>query len=126
MQVKESAIEQDLIAKLGELKYTLRPDIRDRATLERNFLEKFESLNRVYLTRNEYQRLLDDIVTPDVFTAAQRLRETSSFTRDDGTPLHYTLVNTRDWCKNTFEAVNQLRVISDDCRHRYDVILASG
>jgi type I restriction enzyme R subunit len=123
MQVKESAIEQDLIAKLGELKYTLRPDIRDRAALERNFLEKFEALNRVYLTPNEYQRLLDDIVTPDVFAAAQRLRETSSFTRDDGTPLHYTLVNTRDWCKNTFEVINQLRINSDNSHHRYDVIL---
>lgn len=123
MQVRESAIEQDLVAKLGELKYTLRSDIRDRAALERNFLEKFEALNRVYLTPNEFQRLLDDIVTPDVFTAAQRLRETSTFTRDDGTPLHYTLVNTRDWCKNTFEVVNQLRINSDNSHQRYDVIL---
>lgn len=123
MQVMESAIENELIAKLGELKYTLRPDIRDRGALERNFLEKFEALNRVYLTQNELQRLLDEIVTPDVFTAAQRLRETSTFTRDDGTPLHYTLVNTRDWCKNTFEVVNQLRINSDYSHHRYDVIL---
>ncbi len=53
MHVKESAIEQELVAKLGELKYTLRPDIRDRALLERNFLEKFEVLNRVYLTPGE-------------------------------------------------------------------------
>ncbi len=123
MHVKESAIEKELIAKLGELKYTLRPDIRDRAALERNFLEKFEALNRVYLTPNEYQRLLDDIVTPDVFTAAQRLRETSTFIRDDGTPLHYTMVNTRDWCKNSFEVVSQLRINSNNSHHRYDVIL---
>lgn len=123
MHVRESAIEQELIAKLGELKYTLRPDIRDRAALERNFLEKFEVLNRVYLTPGETQRLLDEIVTPDVFTAAQRLRETSTLTRDDGTPLHYTLVNTRDWCKNSFEVVNQLCINHDNSHHRYDVIL---
>ena len=123
MHVKESAIEQDLVAKLGELKYTLRPDIRDRAALEKNFLEKFESLNRVYLTPGEAQRFLDDIVTADMFTAAQRLRQTSTFIRDDGTPLHYTLVNTRDWCKNTFEVVNQLRINHDHSHHRYDVIL---
>ncbi|MDQ3524726.1 MAG: type I restriction endonuclease, partial [Chloroflexota bacterium] len=123
MYVKESAIEQELVAKLGELKYTLRPDIRDRAVLERNFLDKFESLNRVYLTSGEAQRLLEEIVTTDVFTAAQRLRETSTFTRDDGTPLHYTLVNTRDWCKNTFEVVNQLRINHDNSHHRFDVIL---
>ncbi len=123
MYVKESAIEQELVAKLDELKYTLRPDIRDRAALESNFVEKFESLNRVYLTPGETQRLLDEIVTSDVFTAAQRLRETSTFTRDDGTPLHYTMVNTRDWCKNTFEVVNQLRINHDNSHHRYDVIL---
>lgn len=66
MQVRESTIEQELIEKLGELKYTLRPDIRDRAALERNFRQHFEALNRVTLTDAEFQRLLDEIVTPDV------------------------------------------------------------
>ena len=47
MYVRESTIEQELIEKLGELKYALRPDIRDRAAMERNFREKFEALNRV-------------------------------------------------------------------------------
>ncbi|KLD80109.1 hypothetical protein ACFOPN_21485 [Xanthomonas hyacinthi] len=50
MHIRESAIEQELIAKLDELKYTLRPDIRDRKSLECNFLDKFDALNRVYLT----------------------------------------------------------------------------
>jgi Ribonuclease G/E len=35
------------LAKLQGLKYEYRPDIRDRAALERNFREKFEALNRV-------------------------------------------------------------------------------
>ena len=62
-------------------------DIRDRAALERNFREKFEALNRVNLSDAEFKRLLEDIVTPDVFTAARTLRERNAFTRDDGTPL---------------------------------------
>jgi len=33
MTTTESLIERDLITKLEELKYTYRPDIRDRATL---------------------------------------------------------------------------------------------
>jgi len=33
----EQEIEQELIEKLRDLKYTCRPDIRDRAALERNF-----------------------------------------------------------------------------------------
>ena len=123
MTASEQHIEQALIEKLGDLKYTFRPDIRDRAALEANFRKHFETLNRVKLTDSEFQRLLESIITPDVFTAARSLRERNSFTRDDGTPLNYTLVNTRDWCKNSFEAINQLRINTDNSHHRYDVIL---
>ena len=119
----ESQLEQSFIEKLTDLKYTHRPDIRDRETLEKNFRQKFNELNRVNLTDSEFQRLLDEIITPDVFAAARILRERNSFTRDDGTPLNYTLVNIKDWCKNTFEVVNQLRINTDNSHHRYDVIL---
>lgn len=123
MSKAERDLEDDLVAKLRDLKYEYRPDIRDRAKLEENFRRKFEQLNRVTLTDGEFQRLLDEIVTPDVFTAARTLRERNNFTRDDGTPLNYTLVNIKDWCKNSFEVVNQLRVNTDNSHHRYDVIL---
>lgn len=123
MQVRESTIEQELIEKLGDLKYTLRPDIRDRAAMERNFREKFEALNRVSLTDAEFKRLLEEIVTPDVFKAAHALRHRNAFTRDDGTPLNYTLVNINDWCKNDFEVASQFRINTDYSYHRYDVLL---
>ncbi|MFY3653401.1 type I restriction endonuclease subunit R [Achromobacter xylosoxidans] len=123
MTTTEIQIEQDLISKLEDLKYTSRPDIRDRAALEQNFRQHFEGLNRVRLTDSEFTRLLESIVTPDVFAAAKHLRERNSFERDDGTPLYYTLVNIKDWCKNSFEVVNQLRISTDYSHHRYDVIL---
>ena len=119
----EQQIEQELIEKLGDLKYSYRQDIHDRDALEHNFREKFESLNRVRLTDTEFARLLDQIVTPDLFAAARHLRERNSFERDDGTPLFFTLVNIKDWCKNSFEVVNQLRINTDNSHHRYDVIL---
>ena len=119
----ESRLEEDLVTKLQDLKYEYRPDIRDRAALEANFRERFEALNRVKLTDGEFERLLDEIVTPDVYQAARSLRNMESFSRDDGTPLNYTLVNIKDWCKNHFEVVNQLRINTDYSHHRYDVIL---
>jgi len=121
--VKEEQIEYGFIGKLQNLKYEYRADIRDRASLERNFREKFEALNRVHLSDGEFARLLDEIVTPDVFTAARTLRSINAFTREDGTPLNYTLVNIKDWCKNTFEVVNQLRINTDYSHHRYDVLI---
>lgn len=120
---KEQQIEEALISKLQDLKYTYRPDIRDKASLEQNFREKFEALNYVKLTDSEFARLRDEIVTADVFTAANTLREQGYFQREDGTPLHYTLVNIKDWCKNEFEVINQLRVNTDNSHHRYDVVL---
>ncbi|HEX7325868.1 MAG TPA: type I restriction endonuclease subunit R [Rhodanobacteraceae bacterium] len=122
-QIKEATIEHELIKKLGDLKYTPRPDIHDRAALEANLREKFEALNRVTLTDGEFARLLDAIVTPDVFQAAHTLRHRNALTRDDGTPLNYTLVNIHDWCKNTFEVAHQLRVTHDYSYHQYDVVL---
>ena len=123
LYVREQDIETAFIEKLRGLKYAYRPDIRDRAALELNFRGKFEALNRVHLTDGEFQRLLDELVTPDVFAASKVLREKSDFFRDDGTPLSYTLVNIRDWCKNDFEVVHQLRINTDYSHHRYDVLL---
>ena len=120
----EHQIEKSLVTKLQEdLKYEHRSDIHDRATLEANFRKKFEALNRVKLTNGEFERLLDEIVTPDVYKAARKLRNRETFIRDDGTPLNYTLVNIKDWCKNDFEVVNQLRINTDNSHRRYDVIL---
>jgi type I restriction enzyme R subunit len=121
--LNEQDIEEAFLGKLRDLKYTPRPDLRDRASLEANFRQKFEALNRVRLTDAEFARLLDDLVSPDVFKNSVRLREKNDFTRDDGTPLSYTLVNIRDWCKNDFEVVHQLRINTDYSHHRYDVIL---
>jgi len=121
--VKEQDIEIELINKLSDLKYVYRDDIKDRMSLEQNFREKLEELNKVRLTDSEFERLMERIITPDVYNASQTLRHTNTFDRDDGTPLHYTLVNTKDWCKNTFEVINQLRMNTDYSHHIYDVVL---
>lgn len=122
-KLKEQDIEYGLLGVLQGLKYDYRKDITDRASLEKNFREKFEALNRVTLSDAEFARLLDEIVSPDVFAASKTLRNYNAFTRDDGTPLNYSLVNIKDWCKNQFEVINQLRMSTDNSHHRYDVML---
>lgn len=120
---KEAQIEQTLISKLTDLKYTHRPDIRSREALELNFRQKFQALNRCNLSDAEFARLRDEITTHDVFLASQRLRERNTFMREDGTPLQYMLVNITEWCKNEFEIVSQLRMKTEGSHHRYDVLL---
>jgi type I restriction enzyme, R subunit len=123
LEAGEGAIESSFIDKLKSLKYGYRPDITNRASLEENFRERFEALNRVHLTDAEFARLLDEVITADVFIASKTLRSINAFSRDDGTPLNYMLVNLKDWCKNHFEVIKQLRINTDYSHHRYDVIL---
>jgi type I restriction enzyme R subunit len=121
--IKEYQIEENLIEQLKELKYTHRPDITDKKALEQNFKAKFEALNRIKLTESEFLRLREEIRVPDVFAASKLLRERQHFQREDGTPLHYTLVNIKDWCKNDFEVISQLRINTENSLQRYDIIL---
>jgi type I restriction enzyme R subunit len=120
---KENKIELEFIEKLKDLKYVYRDDIRTKEALNQNFRKKFEELNYVNLSDAEFARLLDSIITGDVYNSAKLLREKNTFIREDGTPLHYTLVNIKDWCKNSYEVINQLRINTDNSFHRYDVIL---
>ena len=121
--IKENQIEENLIKQLTALKYVHRADIVDRKTLEQNFKIKFEELNRVRLSESEFIRLREEIINPDVFAASKLLRERQYFQREDGTPMHYTLVNIKDWCKNDFEVISQLRINTENSNQRYDVIL---
>lgn len=121
--IKEIEIEKNLINQLSELKYNYRPDIVDRKTLEENFKAKFEELNCVHLSDSEFSRLREEIINSDVFTTSKMLREKQYFLREDGTPLHYTLVNIKDWCKNDYEVIHQLRINTENSHQRYDVIL---
>jgi len=83
---KEFQIEEKLINQLKEPQYTYHPDITDRKTLEDNFKAKFEAFNRVNLSENEFLRLCEEIIEPDVFAASKKLREQQYFQREDGTP----------------------------------------
>ena len=111
------------VNKLISLNYTYRSDIHDRRTLEENFRKKFQQLNRVHLTDSEFDRLLQEITSPDVFISSKLLRERNTFIREDGTPLQYTLLNINDWCKNEYEVVNQLRMNTRNSFQIYDVII---
>lgn len=66
------------------------PDIRDRAALETNFRQHFEALNRVRLTDAEFARLLDGIVTADIFpppgTCARNIPSSAMTARRCTTP----------------------------------------
>lgn len=80
---KELEIEQGLIAKLSDLKYVPRPDIRNCEALELNFRQKFEALNRVRLTDAEFAIRNIDIEK----RAAEATERHNQFLKALGLPL---------------------------------------
>ena len=120
---KESQIEQHFIRHLEGLGYVYRKDIKDRASLEANFRNKFEALNQVQLTDGEFEKLMRNIVSRDVYKASKTLRDKVEVIHDDGTTRFYPLVNLQNWCKNDYEVINQLRINTHSSYHRYDVII---
>lgn len=120
---KESQIEQHFIRHLEGLGYKYCKDIKNRASLEANFRNKFEALNNVRLTDGEFKRLMDNIVSSDVYKASKTLRDKVEVVHDDGTTQFYPLVNLQNWCKNDYEVINQLRINTHSSYHRYDVII---
>lgn len=120
---KESQIEQHFIRHLEGLGYKYCKDIKNRASLEANFRNKFEALNNVRLTDGEFKRLMENIVSSDVYKASKTLRDKVEVIHDDGTTQFYPLVNLQNWCKNDYEVINQLRINTHSSYHRYDVII---
>lgn len=73
MSMSEKDLQQQFLARLADLNYTVRPGLHQRPSLEANFRQKFEALNGVKITTDEFARLLAEIVTPDVYAAAHTL-----------------------------------------------------
>lgn len=120
---RESEIETKFIEQLLKQSYIYRGDIKDRYDLEENFRNHFNNLNRVNLSDKEFANLKASIIKDNIFDVSKILRAENYMEREDGTPLFYSLVNKKDWCKNEFEVVNQLRINTENSYHRYDVII---
>lgn len=120
---READIETKLIEQLVKQGYVYRSDIKDRYDLEENFKKHFNVLNRVNLSDKEFANLKANIIKDNIFDVSKILRAENYMEREDGTPFFYSLVNKKDWCKNEFEVVNQLRINTENSYHRYDVII---
>jgi len=119
----EHDIEMDFIRKLESQQYIYRDDLSTDKDRENNFRAKFNALNKVELTDKEFTRLLEQLISSDVFRTAKILRERTDFEREDGTPLNFILLDTKNWCKNTFEVVRQQHSKTEKSFHRYDVLI---
>ncbi len=101
--VREDTIEYGFIGTLQKLKYEYCPDITNRATLEANFREKFEALNRVRLTDagNGYNKTL--LCFMQLFIVSNR-----------DCPYYFANNNARHFAFNADELVNSSRLFAGE------------
>lgn len=123
MTTTESLIERDLIAKLEDLNtstaMTSATAPRWNETFAKGSKRSIVSISQMPSSNAFWSR-------PSRPTSLQppvRCASTTALNGMTAHPLAYTLVNIRDWCKNSFEVVNQLCISTDNSHHRYDVIL---
>lgn len=94
-----------------------------RAILNERHADKLEGQP---LTDKEFQRLLTMINGKSIFESARILRDKLPLKRDDESEVYLSFLDTKHWCKNTFQVTNQVAV-KDTYKARYDVtILING
>lgn len=123
----ELQLENNMIVQLENQGWK-RIVLEDYDALEINFREQFNRFNRrvlngTPLSDDEFRAVRAHISNRGVFESAKILRDAQLLTRDDGTVIHYSLFNTKEWCKNRFQVAQQVKTTGDKWNNRYDVTL---
>jgi len=128
----EQQLENCLLEQLQKQNYNYRPDIKSIDSLSQNFRKQLNERNKSKLrndelTNKEFENILIDIKSPDVYKASQILRDEYCLYRENGDIVYLSLFNSKDYCTNNFEVIKQLAITQattgNPIRHRYDVIL---
>ncbi len=117
----EQALEEELILQLQGLGYQ-RVVIADEAQLLANLKLQLEKHNRISLTLQEFEKVLNHLNKGNIFDRAKILRDKFVLQRDDGTNEYIEFINMDHWCQNEYQVTNQV-TLDGSYKNRYDVTL---
>ena len=123
----EAMLEEKLIKHLELLGYT-RINLKNLDDVKENFRKQvnahnIEELKGKELSDREFDRLYTMITGKGVFASGKILREKQCIERDNGEKVYIELFNTRQWCKNIYQVLNQITSMTGEKETRYDVTL---
>lgn len=109
----ESELENELIEQLVSEGYQWVPEVKSEATMIANFRTILETRNSANigdepLTDKEFERLMTQINGNGFFGSDKTLPDKVMLKRDNYKNLHLELLDTKEWCKNTFQFTNQI------------------
>lgn len=119
IQSCESELERLFIEKSVSQGYTYRKDIRNTQAVNENFKRHIEQKNETTLSEKEFAQILQQISGKSPFECAAILQDKVIIRRDNDQTSNLVIYDTKQWCRNHFEVINQLK----DGKHRYDVLL---
>jgi type I restriction enzyme R subunit len=120
----EAMLENNLMSKLKEMGYE-EINIHNENALKENLKLQLEKFNNTTLTDKEFNKILIHLESGNVFTKAEKLRDSYELDREDGTK-YIRFLNKKDWCENYFQIANQI-TFERKYSNRYDVtILING
>ena len=117
----ELILENQLIAKLQELGYTL-VHIQNETELISNLKSQLEKHNNIRFSDKEFEMVLNILSKGSVFEKAKTLREKQHIIRDNGDNLYFEFINTEQWCQNQYQVTHQVSM-EGKYKNRYDVTL---
>lgn len=121
----EQILENSLVDQLQQLGYHNVP-IRDETDLLANLKNQLEKHNKVSLSAQEFQQILNFINKGNAFERAKILRDRVPYLDDKGETRTVELINQIHWCQNEFQVTQQVNV-AGNYKNRYDVtILVNG
>ncbi len=127
----EQALEKRLIEKLQNQSYKYYNNIKNYNDLLLNLHtmlsnHNMETLKGSGLTDSEFRRVLAQIENKSIIDSSKILRDKIIIQRDSGEDVYIELMNTKKWCANQYQVINQLNM-SGIKNQRYDVtILING
>ena len=109
----ESELENELIEQLVSEGYQWVPEVKSEATMIANFRTILETRNSANigdepLTDKEFERLMTQINSNGFFGSDKTLPDKVMLKRDNYKNLDLELLDTKEWCKNTFQFTNQI------------------
>ncbi|MBP7510250.1 MAG: HsdR family type I site-specific deoxyribonuclease, partial [Prolixibacteraceae bacterium] len=117
----ELILEEQLIAKLQELGYSL-VHIQNESELIANLKQQLEKHNNIAFSDKEFEKVLNILSKGSVFEKAKTLREKQHIIRDNGDNLYFEFINTEQWCQNQYQVTHQVSM-EGKYKNRYDVTL---
>jgi type I restriction enzyme R subunit len=121
----EQILENQLIEQLQKLGYKYIT-LHDEKALLDNLKSQIEKHNKISLSDNEFERILNLLKKGSLYEKAKTLRARQHIIRDNGDNLYFEFIQTEHWCQNEFQVTNQV-TLEGTYKNRYDVtILING